>query len=66
MTLDERIDAALDAILVASGGRKLNMYTTPATIEAMREAMRKIMADEYNNGVDGFADYIHQKNIAGK
>ena len=40
----DSIDAALDSVLKASGSA-LRHYTTPLTLERMREAMRKIMAE---------------------
>ena len=50
MTPQERIDAALDSVLRASGSA-LKHYTTPPTLEKMREAMRKVMSDSYIAGV---------------
>lgn len=41
-TPDERIDAALDAVLKASGSA-LEHYTMPSTLDLMREAIRKVM-----------------------
>lgn len=49
MTPEERIDAALDSVLKASGSA-LKHYTTPATLNRMREAMRKVMAESYIKG----------------
>lgn len=49
MTPEEKIDANLDAVLKASGSA-LKHYTMPATLELMREAMRKIMSDSYIQG----------------
>ncbi len=49
MTPEQRIDANIDAILRASGSG-IDYYTMPRTLEAMREAMRKIMADSYIKG----------------
>ena len=46
MTQDERIDAALDAVLKASGSG-LRFYTCAHTLCAMREAMRKVMGESY-------------------
>ena len=46
MTPDERIDAALDAVLKASGSG-LRFYTCTHTLSAMREAMRKVMGEAY-------------------
>ena len=42
-TADERIDAALDSVLKASGSA-LKHYTMAKTLADMREAMRKVMA----------------------
>ena len=49
MTPDERIDAALNAVLKASGSG-LRFYTCAHTLSAMRETMRKIMGDSYIAG----------------
>lgn len=49
MTPEQRIDAALDSVLRASGSA-LKHYTLPGTLEAMREAMRKVMTDSYIQG----------------
>lgn len=49
MTPEQRIDAALDSVLRASGS-SLKHYTLPGTLEAMREAMRKVMSDSYIQG----------------
>lgn len=49
MTPDERIDAALDSVLKASGSA-LKHYTMPKTLADMREAMRKVMSDSYIQG----------------
>ena len=46
MTPDERIDAALDAVLKASGSG-LRFYTCAHILSAMREAMRKVMSESY-------------------
>lgn len=43
MTEEERIDAALDAVLRASGSALRN-YTTPKTLSEMRMAMRNSVA----------------------
>ena len=45
MTPEQRIDAALDSVLKASGSA-LRHYTMPKTLADMREAMRKVMFDE--------------------
>lgn len=44
MTPEERIDAALDSVLKASGSALKN-YTMPLTLDRMREAMRKVIGD---------------------
>jgi len=49
MTPEERIDAALDSVLKASGSA-LRHYTMPKTLADMREAMRKVMSDAYIKG----------------
>lgn len=49
MTPEQRIDAALDSVLRASGSA-LKHYTLPGTLEAMRDAMRKVMSDSYIRG----------------
>ncbi len=49
MTPEQRIDANLDSVLRAAGS-SLKHYTLPSTLEAMREAMRKIMSDSYIHG----------------
>jgi len=49
MTPDERIDAALDSVLKASGSA-LRHYTMPKSLADMREAMRKVMSDSYIQG----------------
>lgn len=49
MKPEQRIDAALDSILNASGSA-LKHYTMPKTLNDMREAMRKIMSDSYIAG----------------
>lgn len=49
MTPEQRIDAALDSVLRASGSA-LKYYTLPGTLQAMREAMRKVMSDSYIKG----------------
>lgn len=49
MTPEQRIDAALDSILRASGSA-LKHYTLPGKLEAMRKVMRKVMSDSYIKG----------------
>ena len=51
MTPEQRIDAALDSVLKASGSA-LRHYTMPKTLADMREAMRKAMSDEYIRGLN--------------
>ena len=55
MTPEQRIDAALDSVLKASGSA-LRHYTMPKTLADMREAMRKAMFDEYIRGLNDNAD----------
>ena len=49
MTPEQRIDAALDSVLRASGSA-LKHYTMQKTLDAMREAMRKVMTESYIAG----------------
>lgn len=49
MTLDQKIDFALDSILRASGSG-LRHYTMPSTLDRMRAAMRRIMDASYLAG----------------
>jgi len=49
MTTTEKIDAALDSVLRASGSM-LKHYTMVQSIDRMREAMRKIVVDSYTAG----------------
>jgi hypothetical protein len=49
VTPEQRIDAALDAVLKASGSALKN-YAMPKTLADMREAMRKVMLDAYIKG----------------
>ncbi len=51
MTPEQRIDANIDAILIAAGSG-LRYYTVPSSIENMREAMRRIMINSYTAGVN--------------
>ena len=50
MTPIEKIDAALDSVLKESGS-SIEYYILSNRLSAMREAMRKIMVDEYALGV---------------
>lgn len=45
----ERIDSALDKVLKASGSA-LRHYTLPATLQAMRAAMRDVISESYIQG----------------
>ena len=49
MTHEQRIDAALDSVLKASGSA-LKYYTLAKTLSDMREAIRKVMSDAYIKG----------------
>lgn len=49
MTPDQRIDAALDSVLRASG-TSLNHYRTRIQLDGMRKAIRKVMSDSYIAG----------------
>ena len=49
MTPEQRIDAALDSVLRASGSA-LRHYTMQSTLDDMRKAMRKVMCDSYIAG----------------
>lgn len=49
MTPEQRIDAALDSVLRASGSA-LKYYTMPKVLDEMREAMRRVMSDSYCDG----------------
>ena len=49
MTPEQRIDANIDALLRASGSG-IDYHTMPRTLEAMRDAMRRIMSDSYIQG----------------
>lgn len=57
MTPEERIDANIDAILRASGSG-IDYHTMPRTLEAMRDAMRKIMSDSYIKGTQDNFDAL--------
>lgn len=57
MTPEQRIDAAIDSILRASGSA-LKYYTMPSTLEAMRAAMHKIMVAEYISGSNDCHDAV--------
>lgn len=49
MTPEQRIDAALDSVLRASGSA-LRHYAMAKTLADMRESMRKVMSDAYIKG----------------
>lgn len=49
ITPEQRIDAALDSVLRASG-TSLNHYRTRIQLDDMRKAMRKVMCDSYIAG----------------
>ena len=49
MTPEQRIDAAIDSILKASGSA-LKHYTMQKSLDDMRKAMKKIMSDSYIAG----------------
>jgi len=57
MNIEERIDANIDAILRASGSG-IDYHTMPRTLEAMRDAMRKIMLDSYIKGTQDNFDAL--------
>ena len=54
------VDEALDRVLKASGSA-LKHYTTPATLERMREAMRKVMSEQYIIGSNDCHDVLTGK-----
>ena len=54
MTPQQRIDAALDSVLKASGS-SLKNYTMQKTLDAMRYAMREVMQRAY---IDGSNDSV--------
>ena len=57
MTPEQRIDANIDALLRASGSG-IDYYTMPRTLEAMRDAMRRIMSDSYIKGTQDNFDAL--------
>ena len=57
MTLEERIDANIDALLRASGSG-IDYHTMPRTLQAMREVMRRIMSDSYIKGTQDNFDAL--------
>lgn len=62
MTPEQRIDAALDSVLKASGSA-LKHYTMPKTLDDMREAMRKVMTDAYIQGSNDLFDVMKKHQI---
>lgn len=46
----ERIDEAVESVLTAAG-TSFRHYTLPASRDAIREAMRKVMVKSYTKGV---------------
>lgn len=60
MDARERIDAALDSVLRASGSALKN-YTMPSTLEKMREVMRKVMSDSYIAGSNDHAKALRMR-----
>jgi hypothetical protein len=53
MTPTEKIDAALDAVLMPamSSTHYIRRLVSQTALESMREAMRKIMTDSFNDGI---------------
>ena len=65
MTPEERIDANIDAILRASGSG-IDYHTMPRSLEAMRDAMRKIMSDSYIKGTQDNFDALVESGVIKK
>jgi hypothetical protein len=65
MTPEERIDANIDAILRASGSG-IDYHTMPRTLEAMRDAMRRIMSDSYIKGTQDNFDALVESGVIKK
>ena len=63
MTPTEKIDAALDSVLRASGSYNLN-YASEYALNNMREAMRKIMAESYSGEILKLEQQLRFVNIA--
>jgi hypothetical protein len=59
-TPDQRIDAALDSILRASGSSLAN-YTMQKSLDDMRKAMKKIMSDSYIAGSKDTFDVYYDR-----
>lgn len=64
MTQTEKIDAALDSVLRASGSYNLT-YASEYALNNMRAAMRKIMAESYIEGCKAASDKI-KKILSGE
>lgn len=58
---EQRIDAALDAVLRAAGSR-LAHYAMPSTLSELRGAMRKIMSESYIAGVHAEQEVMRADN----
>lgn len=56
-TPDQRIDESLELILRAFGS-SLKYYTTPSTLEKMRDAMRQVMSDSYIAGSNAMYEVL--------
>lgn len=65
MTPEERIDAAIDSVLKASGSA-INNYSMQLTLERMREAMRKVMSDSYISGSNDAFDVMKKADATKK
>lgn len=63
MTPEQRIDAALDHVLKASGSA-LRHYTLPGTLKAMRNAMLEILSDAYIAGMNDAHSTLAQQSGA--
>jgi len=57
----QRIDAALDSVLKASGS-SLKHYTVKLTLNRMREAMRKVMSESYITGSNDCFEAVKKRN----
>ena len=60
MTPEQRIDAALDSVLMAAGS-SLKNYTTQSTLDQMREGMRKVMSESYLKGSNRAIEVMTKK-----
>ena len=63
MNPTEKIDAALDSVLRASGSYNIN-YASEYALNNMREAMRKIMAESYSGEIFKLEQQLQFVNIA--